>query len=59
MITLKINTVATQDYYSQTLIVECTELKLKIYMKTLAMLNKYLILVIIWLSQNTTMIQTN
>ena len=59
MITLKINMTTNQSYYLQTLIVQCMKLKLKISMNILAAIKKCLILVIIRLSQNTVMIQTN
>ena len=59
MITLKINTVTTQNSYSQTLIVYCIKLELKMSMKILAAIKKCLILVIIRLSQNTIIIQTS
>ena len=59
MITLTINMVTTQDYYSQTLITKCMKLKLKMSMKVLAMIKKCLTLVIIHLSQNNMIIQTN
>ena len=48
MITLKINMVVTQDYYSQTLI--DMKLKLKMSIKILATIEKCLTLVIIQLS---------
>ena len=48
-----------QDYYLQTLIVQCMELKLKISWKIAAAIKKQLILVIIRLSQNTLIIQRN
>ena len=57
MITLKINVPTAQDYYSQTEIVQRTKLKQKISIKILAAVKKFLILVIITLSQNTTLIQ--
>ena len=47
-----------QYYYSQTLIVKCTKLKLKMPTKVLATIKKCLLLVIIRASQNT-IIQTN
>lgn len=63
MITLKINVPTAQDYYSQTVIVQCMKLKRKISIKILAARKKFLILVIITLksklSQNTTLIQNN
>ena len=49
MITLKINRVRTQDY----------QLKLKMSMKIIATVKKCLTLVIIQLSQNNILIQTN
>ena len=51
--------VATEDYYSQTLLVYCMKLKLKMSMKILATIKKCLILVIIPLSQNIMIIQIN
>ena len=51
--------VTTQNLYLQTLIVYCMKLKLKMSIKILAAIKKSLILVIILLSQNTMMIQTN
>ena len=39
MITLKTNVVTTQDYYSQSLIVECMKLKLNMSIKILAFNN--------------------
>ena len=45
--------------YSQTLIVKFMELKLKMSIKILAGIKKCLILLIIWLSQNTMIIQRN
>ena len=42
MITLKINMVTTDDYYSQALIGDCMILKLKMSMKLLATIKKYL-----------------
>ena len=59
MITLKINMTKNQNYYSQTLIVKCRKSKLKMSMKILAAVKKFLILLIIELRQNTMMIQTN
>ena len=63
MITLKINVPTAQDYYSQTVIVQCMKLKRKISIKILAARKKFLISVIITLksklSQNTTLIQNN
>ena len=55
MIALKIN-ITTQDYYSQPLIAQCKKLKLKIFMKLLA---QVCFMLIIQLSQNIMMIQTN
>ena len=46
MITLKINMRTNKNYYSQTLIVSCMKLKLKMSMKILVALNKCLISVI-------------
>ena len=42
MITLKINMVTTKDYYLQTRIVYCMTLKLKMPIKCLATIKKYL-----------------
>ena len=55
MITLKI----TQDYHSQTLMVESMKLKLKMSIKILATIKKFLALVMIQLSQNIMIIQKN
>ena len=51
MITLKINIATNEIYYSQTLMVSCMKLKLKMSMKILATIEKCLTLVIIFLSQ--------
>ena len=59
MITWKIPMVKTKDYYSQTLILWCMKLKLKISKKILAKIKKCFTLVIIQLSQNIMIIQTN
>ena len=59
MITLEINLVTTQDYYSQILIVSCKKLKLKMSMKILALIRKCLTVVIIQLSQNNIIIQAS
>ena len=59
MVTSKINMVTTQDCYLKTLIVEYVKLKLKMSMKILASINKYFTLVIIQVSQNIMIIQTN
>ena len=59
MITLKINKVKIQDYYSQTLTVSFMKLKLKMSIKVLATIKKCLTLVIIQLSQNILIIQAN
>ena len=59
MITLKITMVLNQYYYALILIVWYMKLKLKIFMKILVKVKKCLILVIIHLSQNIMMIQTN
>ena len=56
---IKINMTTNQNYYSQTLTVQCMKLKLKMSMKILVAIKKYLISVIIQLSQNTTTIQIN
>ena len=50
-ITLNINTVITQDYYSLTFIVWCMKLKPKMFMNISVRINKSLILAIIQLSQ--------
>ena len=55
---IKNNMTTNQYYYSQTLLVKCTKLKLKMSTKVLAEIKKCLHLVIIWASQNT-IIQTN
>ena len=57
MITLKINMITNQNYYSQILIVSYKKLKLKISKKILTAVKKCLVLVIIW--QSTMMIKTN
>ena len=49
----------TQNFYSQTLIASCEKLKLKMFMKILAKVKKFFVLVIIQLSQNIMMIRTN
>ena len=54
MIILKINIATTRDYCSQTL-----KSKLKMSIKILATIKNCLILVIIRLSQDTTIIQTS
>ena len=54
-----IKMITTQNSYSQKLTVLCIKLKPKMSMKILAAIKKCLILVIISLSQNTMMIQTN
>ena len=59
MITLKINMTTNQNYYSQTLLMQCIKLKLKMSMKVLATIKKCLILAVIRNSQNTMIIQTN
>ena len=59
MVTSKINMVTNQDCYLKTLIVEYVKLKLKMSMKILASINKYFTLVIIQVSQNIMIIQTN
>ena len=56
MIAFKKYMVAIQEYYSQTTIVECMKVKLKVPMKILATIKKCL--VIIQLSQNIKIIQT-
>ena len=58
-IILKINVVTTQDYYSLILLVYCMKLKLNMFMKILIKTKTCLILVVIQLSQNFMMIQTN
>ena len=59
MITLKIEMVTTQEYYSQILIVECMKIKLKMSMEILTTMKKCLTLVIIKLKRNIMIIQTN
>ena len=59
MITLKINMVTTQDYYSLILIVWCIKLKPKKLMKILVRIKKFWILVITQLVQSIKMNQTN
>ena len=49
MITLKINMAAIKDCYSQALMIQCMELKLKMSMNILAKIKKCLILVIVLL----------
>ena len=49
MITIKINMTTNQNFYSQTLIVQCKKLKLNMSMKAFVVIKKWLILVIIWL----------
>ena len=56
---LKINVFASQDYYSQTLIVQFRKLKLKMSIKIAATTKKCLTLVTIQLSQNIKIIRTN
>ena len=59
MITLKRNMLTTQDYNSQILIVQYMKLKLKISIKILAVTKKSFTSVIIQLSQNILITQTN
>ena len=59
MITLRINMVTTQGYYSLTLIVWCIKLKLEIFMKILVWIKKYLILVVILQSKILQWIKKN
>ena len=59
MITSKINAEIVQDYYLQKLIVKYIKLELKKSMKILAAKKKCLILVIIQLSRNTVITETN
>ena len=59
MITLRIIMITTKDYHSQTLIVKCMKLNLKMSRKILSTLKKRLTLVIIQLSQNIVIIQIN
>ena len=59
MIILKINMVATQDYYSLTQTIGSITLKPKMLKMISARIKKCLILVIIRLSQNIMMIQRN
>ena len=49
MITLKINMAAIKDCYSQALMIQCMELKLRMSMNILAKIKKCLILVIVLL----------
>ena len=51
MITLKTNMAATQNYYSLILIVRDMKLKLKIFVKILVRITKFLILIIIQLNK--------
>ena len=51
MITLKTNMAATQSYYSLILIVRDMKLKLKIFVKILVRITKFLILIIIQLNK--------
>ena len=53
------NMTTNQNYYSQTLINECRKLKLTMFMKILASIKKCAISVIIRLSRNTMITQTN
>ena len=46
-----------QNYYSQTLIVSCMKLKLKMSMNNLAAIKKCLISLVFQLNQNTVIIQ--
>ena len=59
MVTLKINMTVNQNYHSQELIVLCVKLKPKMSIKILVTIKKCLISVIIQLSQNTMIIETN
>ena len=59
MTTLKINMATTQDYYSQTMLVQWMTWKLKMSIKILAAIKKCLTLVITQISQNIMIIQTN
>ena len=59
MFTLRINMTTNQKYNSHTLIDYGMKLKLKISINILAETRKYLISVIIQLSQNTLIIQIN
>ena len=59
MIAFKTNEIITQDYYSLTLIVWCMKLKLKMFMKILVRMKKFLILEIFLPSEKLMMIQTN
>ena len=47
MITLKINMVTTEDYYSLILIVSCMKLKPKMFIKIFVKIKKCLVLAII------------
>ena len=57
MVTLKINAITNQNYYSQTLIVLCKKLKQKVSKKTLAEIKRCWISIIIQLKQNAMIIQ--
>ena len=59
MITLKINIITAQDYYSQTVIFQFMKLKLKISVKILVTIKKCFTSVIIQLSQNIMIIQAS
>ena len=59
MITLKINTVTTKDYYSLALIVLYMTLKHKIFIKIYVRIKICFMLIIIPLIQGILMIQTN
>ena len=59
MITLKINTVTTKDYYSLALTVLYMTLKHKIFIKIYVRIKICFILIIIPLIQGILMIQTN
>ena len=59
MITLKVNMTTSQNYYTQTLTVKCIKLKLKMSTKILATIKKCFMSIIMQLSQNTMIIQTN
>ena len=57
MITLKKDMTKNQNSYSQTLIVSCMKLSLKMFMKILTAIKKCFTLVIVQLNQTFMMIQ--
>ena len=58
-VTLEINFTTIQDYYSLIVTVSCIKFKQKMFSKILVKIEKQFILVIIELSQNIMVIQTN